>query len=273
MAHNTNIFFVAILIAVLSTGCGSKQTFVDSPTVDTPTEASAVKQLKLDDTETDDAALEKICRKNPELIELMLGGTKITDAGLTHLPQLTKLKKIRLSNVRITDAGMVALAKCERLEHVDVSQTKIGDDGVGELAALPRLKRLNLYLTLVTDTGLRSFCKANPKIEWLNLDKCPITDDGLASLASLTALAWLHLGGTAITDTGLDTLAMLESLKTAIVTKTETTLEGIEKLRQTRPDMKVADNISEKTPPEDVEEAANLRKQLTTVREKGRVRD
>jgi Leucine-rich repeat (LRR) protein len=241
----------------------------------TETVATAVRALRLDNTATNDAELEKICSQNPELVELTLGNTKITDAGLAHLRELKKLRKIRISKTAITDAGMSGLAKCETLEDVDVSQTKIGDNGVRELRALPRLKNLNLYLTLVTDQGLDSFRKEDyrsaTKIERLNLDKCPITDSGLAHLASLKSLAWLHLGGTAITDAGLTELAKLETLKEAIVTKTETTLEGVETLRRKRPDMNLRDNVSEKTPQADIDEAAEYRKQLAPIREKGRL--
>ena len=187
-------------------------------TEDLPT---TLRLLRLDNTDTDDAELAKICSKNPELVELTLGNTKITDAGLAHLTKLTKLRVIRLSRTVITDTGMSVLAKCEMLENVDVSQTKIGDFGVWELRALPRLKNLNLYLTFVTDAGLDSFRRGDhrsaTRIERLNLDKCPITDEGIPKLASLTNLAWLHLGGTAITDTGLSELAKFESLKEAIV--------------------------------------------------------
>jgi len=230
-----------------------------------------VRALRLDNQETDDAELATICRDYPELVELTLGGTKVTDAGLVNLTQLKKLRKIRLSKTAITDSGMSDLAKCEYLEDVDVSQTKIGDFGVWELRALPRLKNLNLYLTLVTDQGLDSFRRGEhrsaAKIERLNLDKCPITDVGIPKLASLTNLAWLHLGGTAITDTGLTELAKLASLKEAIVTKTETTLAGVEKLRKDRPDMNVRDNVSENTPQADIDEAAAYRKQLAPIRE------
>jgi hypothetical protein len=243
------------------------------PAPSPPSPPPPVRALRLDNTETDDAALADICRQNPELVELTLGGTKITDAGLIHLLQLKKLRKIRLSKTAITDSGMRELAKCETLEDVDVSQTKIGDDGVGELRALPRLKNLNLYLTLVTDAGLDSFHREDHRsaatIERLNLDKCPITDAGLPKLASLTNLAWLHLGGTAITDTGLAELATLNTLKEVIVTKTETTPEGIEQLRRTRPDLTLRDNISEKTPQTDIDEAAEYRQKLTPIREAG----
>ena len=286
--HFWNIFFVVVFFAALLTGCTSerKPANVDSepsvpshqagePVAEEPVvPTSPVKQLKLDNTATGDEELAKICRENPELLELTLGGTQVTDAGLTYLPQLAKLKKIRLSKTAITDAGMKALARCERLEDLDVSQTAVGDPGVLELASLPRLKRINLYLTFVTDSGLDSFQEGKHRsaaaIEWLNLDKCPITDGGLPKLASLRKLAWLHLGGTAITDVGLAELAKLESLKEVTVTKTETTPTGIEKLRQARPDMTLRDNVSEKTPPEDIEEAAEYRKQLAPIREKGR---
>ena len=225
-----------------------------------------VRALRLDNTEVDDAELKKICYQNPELVELTLGGTQITDAGLVHLLQLKKLRKVRLARTTITDAGMNILAKNEFLEDVDLSQTKIGDFGVWELRALPRLKNLNLYLTFVSDQGLDSFRRGDhrsaARIERLNLDKCPITDAGIPKLASLTSLAWLHLGGTALTDAGLDELEKLEPLKEVIVTKTETTLGGIEKLRRVRPDMNVRDNISEKTPQEEIDEAAEYRKQL-----------
>jgi hypothetical protein len=228
---------------------------------------------KFDDQQISDEDMEKICRDYPELVELALQGTQVTDAGLVHLQLLPKLRKIRLAKTAITDAGMKNLAKCETLVDIDVSQTKIGDSSVGELRALPRLRNLNLYLTHVTDLGLyfiggQDFLSA-AKIERLNLDKCPITDDGLPKLASLTKIKWIHLGGTAITDAGLAELAKFETLTEAIVTKTETTLEGIEKLREARPDMNVRDNVSDNVPQEAIDEAAELRKQLAPIREKG----
>ncbi|MCL2305034.1 MAG: hypothetical protein FWC43_06785 [Planctomycetaceae bacterium] len=259
MTPYRQVFFLSI--AIFFTGCNSEQKpddVVGVPNMDNKP-VSTLKQLKLDNTETDDAELEKICRTHPELVELTLGGTKVTDAGLVHLAQLPKLKKVRLSKTAITDTGMNALAQCKQLEDIDVSQTVISDGGVKELAELSRLKRLNLYLTFVTDAGLDFFPAT---IEWLNLDKCPITDEGLAKLVPLSKLAWLHLGGTAITDAGLAGLAQLSSLKEATVTKTETTLEGVEKLRQDRPDMKLRDNVSENTTPEDIEEAREYRTRL-----------
>lgn len=283
--YRKNLPIFVFFSLMISLGCS--QSVSDRPTEES-TEKSAcpccsessksdiVKQLKLDNTKTDDTELKKICSENPELLELTLSGTKITDAGLECLLQLKKLKKLRISNTMITDKGMSVLSKCERIEDLDLSQTEIGDFGVRELTALPRLKRLNLYLTKVTDSGLDAFKKgdhrSSEKIVWLNLDKCPITDAGIPKLSSLINLEWLHLGGTALTDIGLNELAKLKSLKEVTVTKTETTPEGIQQLRAVLPDCKVRDNVSEKTPVEDIEEAATYRKLLTSIREKGQAK-
>ena len=226
-----------------------------------------LRALRLDNTEVDDAELERIIRQNPELVELTLGGTQVTDEGLIHLTQLPRLRVLRLSRTAITDAGMSVLAKCETLESIDVSQTQVGDQGVWELRALPRLRILNLFQTRVTDRGLASFQDAEhrsaARIERLNLDRCLITDDGIAKLASLPNLSWLHLGVTAITDTALAELAKFESLTEVIVTRTETTLEGVEQLRRARPNMNVRDNVSENVSPEAIEEATEFRRQWT----------
>lgn len=254
-------------------GCKDSVVITDYEPSPTNTKNISIKQLKLDETDTDDTELEKICEKNPELVELTLSNTKITDAGLDNLTKLKKLKKLRLSRTVITDKGMWALAKCERIEDLDLSQTEIGDFGVRELTALPRLKHLNLYLTKVTDSGLDAFKKGDhrsaAKITWLNLDKCPITDDGIPKLSSLVNLEWLHLGGTALTDAGLEELAKLKSLKEVIITKTETTPEGVERLRAALPDCMVRDNVSENTPQADIEEAAEYREKLTPIRTAG----
>ena len=91
-----------LLIAIIFAGCNSERkpdAIVSPPDADNkiekveaveePLEISMDRVLKLDNTETDDADLEKICRTYPELVELTLGGTKVTDAGLVHLVQLT----------------------------------------------------------------------------------------------------------------------------------------------------------------------------------------
>ena len=281
------IAFVCLLALFCFGGCGG--TVTDSPPITVadpqlnglvtedvqPAEESVettevatpapVRALRLDNTEVDDAELERICREHPELVELTLGGTQITDAGLIHLLQLPRLRIIRLARTAVTDGGMNTLAKNEFLERVDLSSTQIGDFGLWELRALPRLRDLNLYRTPVTDQGLASFRRGDhrsaARIERLNIGRTAITDEGISKLASLTNLKWLFLAVTDITDAGLVELAKLAPLEEVNITRTETTLEGVERLRRERPDMNVRDNISEEITQEAIDEAVEFRRQ------------
>lgn len=71
---------------------------------------------------------------------LLMGGTKITDAGLAHLKSFPELRKISLFETQVTDAG---------LEH---------------LKALPKLEVALLAGSKVTEEGKKSLLAANPKL-------------------------------------------------------------------------------------------------------------
>ncbi|MDR0337495.1 MAG: hypothetical protein LBI18_10435 [Planctomycetaceae bacterium] len=250
-------FFYAVLFVSL-VGCSQTSTpqqehqSVQTPSLQTeqPTEPpktstpSAIKQLKLDHTEIGDADLKKIVAENPNLTELTLTGTKITDAGISYLTQLTKLKKIRISKTAISNIAAENLAKITTLEDIDVSQTEFGNTGLEMLKLLPRLKRLNLYTTKITDNGLdvlRDFVSAKT-IVWLNIDQCPLTDVAITKLVPLENLEWLHLGRTELTDSGLNNLAQLKTLKEVSVTNTKVSRNGIDQLKTALPHCKINEN-------------------------------
>ena len=50
--------------------------------------------------------------------ELRLGGTKITDAGLTHLSGLAQLEVLNIGNTRVTDAGLQRFKGLTRLKEL-----------------------------------------------------------------------------------------------------------------------------------------------------------
>ena len=62
-----------------------------------------------------------------------------------------------------------------------------------------------------------------------------MTDAGLPSLLGLKKLEWLHAGSNKITNDGIQQLAPLGSLKMLIVTRTEVTAEGADRLRGKMP--------------------------------------
>lgn len=76
----------------------------------------------------------------PELRQVGLSGTKITDAALEPLARCKKLDALFLAGTQITDAGLDKLAACRALQFVDLHQTAVTRVGVARLQhALPRL--------------------------------------------------------------------------------------------------------------------------------------
>ena len=91
-----------------------------------------------------------------KLVSLHLGGTDVTDAGLSHLAGLTSLKRLHLETTGITDAGLVHLAELEELLYLNLYQTEVSDSGLSHLQGLKNLKNLYLWQTKVTPEGAES---------------------------------------------------------------------------------------------------------------------
>ena len=212
-----------------------------------PPQDLTTRALRLDKTETTDAELRIIAYVYPNLVELTLSETQITDAGLAPLKKLTKLRKIRISKTAITDNAAKVLAQIPTLEDIDVSQTSFGDEGLKALQPLEKLKRLNLYTTKITDQGLVALkdFKSQKTLTWLNVDRCTLTDAAIPLLSPLENLEWLHLGWTRLTDAGLEKLAGLKTLKEVHITNTGVTLDGVKKFKSALPECKVNENVEE----------------------------
>ena len=112
---------------------------------------------------------------------VMIYGTKITDAGLEQLCNMTQLQRLDLSHTQITDAGLEHLEGLTQLQDLWLYDTNVTDAGLEHLNGLTQLQVLWLYDTDVTDAGL----------EYLN---------------GLTQLQVLSLYGTKITDAGVKKL-------------------------------------------------------------------
>jgi hypothetical protein len=104
-------------------------------------------------TKVTDAGLESL-KDLTQLQRLQLGDTNVTDAGLAHLTRLTRLKKLYLPATRVTDAGMAHLQGLTQLQTLDLCGTKVADAGLQHLTRLTQLKELDLRSTKVTDAGL-----------------------------------------------------------------------------------------------------------------------
>ena len=154
-----------------------------------------------------DEQLKTIITTCPKLRHLIIQNTKITNAGLAHLGELTSLKTLNLSGCyRITDAGFAHLGELTSLKELNLSWCKqITDTGLAHLKELTSLKTLNLERCYkITDAGLAHLSELT-SLKTLNLSECDkITDAGLAHLKELTSLKELNLSWCyLITDSGL----------------------------------------------------------------------
>lgn len=67
------------------------------------------------------------------LVELDLGSTQITDAGVEHLESLSKMQHLHLGNTHITDKSVERLAQLKGLQTLVVEGTRISKAGMTEL--------------------------------------------------------------------------------------------------------------------------------------------
>ena len=138
----------------------------------------AVERTKV--TEAGLASIEKLS----ELQTLWIGnGVHVTDAGLVHLQNLTKLRRITLWGAPLNGTGLKYFKDLKQLEGLGLSDTRITDDGLAHLQSLPQLRKLQLGRTRVTDAGLEKL-ESMAALEDLKLGKTNVTAAGVKKLAA-----------------------------------------------------------------------------------------
>ncbi|MCI0358520.1 MAG: hypothetical protein L0211_08560 [Planctomycetaceae bacterium] len=69
----------------------------------------------------------------PQLRELHVGGTSVTDGGLVQIARLRHLTVLDLSSTRVTSSGIRQLAACTELRELDLSGTDVDEPDVERL--------------------------------------------------------------------------------------------------------------------------------------------
>ena len=95
------------------------------------------------------------------------GNTKITDAGLVHISELTQLHELHLTDMPVTDAGLKQLEQLEKLKQLWLDGCmKISDAGLTSVATLEELEWVNLNdCPDITAAGVLALQKALPECE------------------------------------------------------------------------------------------------------------
>jgi Leucine-rich repeat (LRR) protein len=164
-----------------------------------------VEDLSLDNTGITDAGLTAVGRLK-HLRKLSLYHTDITDTGLAHLRHLTRLKTLYLDGTKVTDAGVLGLRRLTRLENLPLSNTAITDKGAAVVSGFHHLKHLDLINTQIGDATL-SRLRNLKQLESLFLPGTRVTDEGLQYLIQLDHLQYVRLPAT-ITDKGVETIKL-----------------------------------------------------------------
>ncbi len=143
---------------------------------------------------------------------LLLGGTRITNAGLALAGTMGTLRTLDVSRTAITDAGLVHLKGLAQLASLSLEGTDVSGAGLEPLRDLVALKTLDLRETFVWDRHLRHLGRMT-SLETLRLAFAPVGDEGLASLDGLAGLRTLELHHCAlVTDAGIAKLRALPGI-------------------------------------------------------------
>jgi uncharacterized membrane protein len=108
-----------------------------------------------------DKDLAKLSPVGANLRWLDLGGTAITDAGLSQLADMPNLTRLHLERTHITDAGLASIARLRHLEYLNLYGTEVSDAGLDQLQSMGKLKQLYLWQTKVTPAAGKAFAEAH----------------------------------------------------------------------------------------------------------------
>jgi Leucine-rich repeat (LRR) protein len=100
------------------------------------------------------------------LKELRLWLTRVQDAGLADLSELTGLQRLNLDKTRISDEGLANLKPLVNLVALELSSNEITDEGLKHLAGLSKLQELTVaFCTGITDDGIAALKQAVPTLQ------------------------------------------------------------------------------------------------------------
>ncbi|MDM4014008.1 leucine-rich repeat domain-containing protein [Roseiconus lacunae] len=219
-----------------------------------------LRSVLLSGSNADDATMAEI-GKITTLENLDLRGCAISDAGLSALSKLPRLKAIKLSRrdgqTKVTAEGASALGQIKSLKVIALDFLPIGDAGVRSLSELPELRELYLAGTSLTDQSAETLAGFDQLtklrlasndlsgetirqlvsvqgIAELDISDCPKIDSAsITELAGFSELAKLNLYATGVGEGDWESLAKLNKLQWLNVDKTDVNdaaLDGIGKL-------------------------------------------
>lgn len=176
-----------------------------------------------------DKALQAVSKHAPQLRELGLVSTAVSDKGLQQLGGLQQLQALNLETCLVGDRGLEVLSRLTALRRLDLSETRAGNGAMSFVGKLQQLESLNLACSGVNDSGLRRLNRLT-RLRCLNLDSRLFTDAGMAHVAKLASLECLDLFTARISDAGCAAISALTNLRRLEVCGGDVTDAGVASL-------------------------------------------
>ncbi len=167
--------------------------------------------LNLEHTQISDKSLETL-GKRTKLIALDVADNALSDAGLSHLTNLTNMTELAIQRTNCTDNGLAFVEKMRELRKLQAGNRNITSAAVRHLQALPELVFLDLNDSSIDDKGLAEISKIQ-SIQSLSVNQTLITDAGLPELTKLPELAELNMSLTDVSSEGIRVLGKSKKLK------------------------------------------------------------
>ncbi len=131
---------------------------------------------------------------------------------------------------------------------LDIRYNKLGaTPSLADLETLAQAKTQITWLNLANrniNDDMLSIIGRFSNLTRLQIQQNPITDKGIVALANLKNLESLNLYGTEVTDAALSTIEQLPNLEKLFLWQTKVTSEGVEKLQDKLPKLKIELGIS-----------------------------
>ncbi|MEM9481380.1 MAG: c-type cytochrome domain-containing protein [Verrucomicrobiota bacterium] len=107
-------------------------------------------------SKTNDETIRNLLAIAPNIVELDLSRTKITDEGLKTVGKLARLRKLNLNSTKIEGSGLAELKELKDLEWLNLYNTPIDDKALPLIAQNRKLKSVYLFDTQVTEDGVEN---------------------------------------------------------------------------------------------------------------------
>ena len=170
----------------------------------------------------------------PNLKELDLFYTSITDEDLVHLGELIGLESLNLRNTSISNDGVAHLADLTSLRRLNLSGTEINGQALSYVKDMTLLVELELSENNYFKATALVHLKRLTKLESLGLPSIHDLDNGLSHIKHLSELKVLGLGGERITRAGLEHLQQLTQLEKLYFLWSPLTEVGLGKMKNLR---------------------------------------